>query len=136
MWGIKMVNTKMEKREVIRRANHQYKVTVLNNRNTDFSNINAAKNVWWFDIPLEKVNSSTERILHLLLYDHRSRELHHLRVPMSYFREHRSQLVVRDKKRTISLELSADSSRLFQDVRPTAGGIRFVQFLLSSEGAV
>jgi hypothetical protein len=126
-----MAETKMEKREAIRRANQLYKATVLNNHNTHFSNINAAKDVWWFDIPLEKVSSSTEMILHLLLYDDRSNELHHLRVPTSYFRENRLQLVIREKKKTISLELSAARSRLFQDVRPTAGGVRFGQFLNS-----
>ena len=126
-----MDNQKMEKREAMRRKNQLYRVADLNNGNTHFSNINAAKDVWWFDIPLKKVNAGAERILHLLLYDHRSKELHHLRVPTTYIRENLSRLVIRGEKETISLELSTDRSNLFQDVRPTAGGVRFGQFLVS-----
>ena len=122
---------KVEKREAIRCKNQLYKVDELSNRNTHFSNINAAKDVWWFDIPLRKVSPSAERILHLLLYDHRSKELHHLRVPTAYIRETMSQLVTRAEKETISLELSAARSNLFRDVRPTAGGVDFGQFLVS-----
>lgn len=126
-----MDNQRMEKREAIRRTNQRYKVAELNNRNAHFANINARKDVWWFDIPLKKVNPGAERILHLLLYDHRSKELHHLRVPTGYIRENLSKLVTRNEKETISLELSTDRSNLFQDVRPTAGGVHFGQFLVS-----
>ena len=76
----------MEKQEAIGRLNQRYKTSVLTNRNTHFSNINAKKDVWWFDIPLVKVEPEANDILHLLLYDHRSREIHHLRVPTSYFK--------------------------------------------------
>src|SRR5215216_952525 len=95
-----MSNQKTEKREAIRRKNQIYKVAELNNRNTHFSNINASKDVWWFDIPLKKVNPGADRMLHLLLYDHRSREIHHLRVPTTYIRDNLSQLVIRDEKET------------------------------------
>jgi hypothetical protein len=120
----------MEKSDAIRRINQLYKIAELNNRNTHFSNINSAKDVWWFDIPLKKASQNADRLIHLLLYDHRSKKLHYLRVPTTYIRGNLSKLVIRDEKKTISLELSADRWKLFQDVRPTSGGIGFGQFLV------
>jgi hypothetical protein len=126
-----MVHMNIEKGKAIDLGNQRSLASVLDNRNTRFSNINAAKDVWWLDIPCEMVESQAEEILHLLLYDHHTGELHHLRVPTLYFRENLSQLVVRSKKdkRMIRIELSADGSTLFRDVRPTGGGVRFGQFL-------
>jgi hypothetical protein len=102
----------------------------LNNTNTHFSNINSSKEVWWLDIPLEKIRTGKIDPLHLLLYDDRSRELHHLEVPIAYFRRNMKALVIRPDKDVISLELSAARSNRFQDVRPTGGRVPFCTFLL------
>ncbi|MGH8432924.1 MAG: hypothetical protein ACRERX_00230, partial [Pseudomonas sp.] len=70
--------------------------------------------------------------VHLLLHNHLTDELHHLRVPTLYFRTHEEGLVTRNKgerKATLSLELSADKDSLFQDVRPTGAGVRFAEFV-------
>lgn len=126
-----MVRMNIEKGKAIDLGNQRLRAPVLNKRNTRFSNINAGKDVWWLDIPCEKVESQAEEILHLLLYDQRTAKLHHLRVPTLYFRKNLSQLVVRSKKdkRMIRIELSADGSTLFRDVRPTGGGVHFGEFL-------
>ena len=62
------------------------------------------------------------------MYDHRTDEIHYLQVPMQYLRENLSRLVVREDKDFVSLELSAERSRMFKDLRPKSGGVQFVQF--------
>jgi hypothetical protein len=117
------------KREAVERANRASHGVRLNNRNTTFANINSAVDVWWLDIPLERIAASARDDIHILLYDHRSETLHHLKVPNDYFRENLSAMVVRSDTNRISLHLVAeDGPRLFQDVRPGGGGVRFAQF--------
>ncbi|MFN2531086.1 MAG: hypothetical protein ABR555_07295 [Pyrinomonadaceae bacterium] len=94
-----------------------------------FSNINSAKDVWWLDIPLAKLDSAGSQKIGLLLYDDKSDQLYYLEVPKSYLKDHLSRLVVRATKGCISLELSTDSHKLFRDVRPAGGGVNFGQFL-------
>lgn len=98
--------------------------------NTHFilANINRTKTkaVWWLDIPLSKVTSQDYSKFDLLLFDYRNHKLHHLSVPVSFFKENISRLVVRNNK--IRLELSADSAQLLRDVRPKSGGINFRSF--------
>lgn len=94
-----------------------------------FANVNAAKDVWWLDIPIAKVSQSGESSIGLLLYDERPGRLYLLEVPKSYFKDHERDLVVRVEKGCISLELSTENAKMFRDVRPTGGGIPFGQFL-------
>ena len=121
----------MEKHQAIASANRRYEQFVLNNRTTHFANINAAKEVWWLDLPLSKIASGVMEHINLLLFDHRKKELHHLRVPTSFLRENQDKLVTRPRKRTeeaISLELSAVNGQLFRDVRPGGTGVDFARF--------
>ena len=94
-----------------------------------FANVNAAKDVWWLDIPLKKLDQSSVSKIGLLLYDGTSHELHVLEVPKSYVKDHLKDLVVRTEKGCISLELSTKPSNMFRDVRPTGGGVSFRQFV-------
>jgi hypothetical protein len=94
-----------------------------------FANVNAAKNVWWLDIPVTKLTQSGDSNIGLLLYDDRPSLLHVLEVPKSYFKDHVRDLVVRQEKGCISLELSTERAKMFRDVRPTGGGVSFGQFL-------
>jgi hypothetical protein len=98
-------------------------------QSTHFANVNARKDVWWFDIPVSKIESSAYEHIHLLLYDRHSDRLHHLQVPVKYFRQNLARLVVRQDRGTISLELSSNNSKLFRDVRPTGDSVEFRQFL-------
>ena len=97
--------------------------------NIHFANVNAAKDVWWLDIPLAKLDSAGSQKIGLLLYDDKSDQLHYLEVPKSYLKDNLSRLVVRAAKGCISLELSTEAHKLFRDVRPTGGGVSFAQFL-------
>jgi hypothetical protein len=55
----------MNKPEALRRMNQRCKAAFLDNRNAHFSNINNTEPVWWFYIPLKKVEGprSMERLL-------------------------------------------------------------------------
>jgi hypothetical protein len=94
-----------------------------------FANVNAAKDVWWLDIPLAKLSQAGDSNIGLLLYDERLNRLYVLEVPKSYFKDHARDLVVRAEKGCISLELSTKDSKMFRDVRPAGGGVQFRQFL-------
>jgi hypothetical protein len=102
----------------------------LDQSNTHFANINSQKDVWWFDIPLRKVSHPDVKQIDLLLYDHRDNDLHLLRIPTEYLRKNLKLLVVRKEKDSVSLELSADEARQFQDVRPKGGRVHFGRFKL------
>jgi hypothetical protein len=124
----------IEKWEAIDRVNTCCKPTILNNRNTRFANINLGVDVWWLHIPPGMVEPDG-RAIHVLLYDHRCGAVHYLRVPGPYFTENLSNLVVRRANGTdgvISLSLSTDRPRLFQDVRR---GVPFAQFLQPCKAA-
>jgi hypothetical protein len=97
-------------------------------RTFHFANINSSKDVWWYDIPLHLISSATLDYIDLLAYDNRSDELHHLPVPIKYIKRFLPGLVIREKKNTISLELSADPYKPFEDVRPGGRRIDFSVF--------
>ena len=51
-----------------------------------FANINSAKDVWWLDIPLAKLDSAESQKIGLLLCDNKSDQLYYLEVPKSYLK--------------------------------------------------
>lgn len=122
------MSQRIEKGEAIAPMNARPSGAALNRRNTHFANINSQKEVWWFDIPCSKLAVGAAEDINLLLFDHRTNELHHLIVPTAYFRANLGGLVIRDEKGTISLELSAEPRTMFRDIRPTGNGIQFAQF--------
>jgi len=115
----------VDKREAIRRAGLHANLIVAN---THFANINVAKDVWWLDIPLGKVTSGDQHELELLLYDARSDDLHHLRIPTAYLRSNLAALNVRQDKKCVHLELKADDPHRFRNVVPISSGVDFAQF--------
>ena len=119
----------MKKNEAIKTINMRTGSNSLNNSNTHFANVNTAKNVWWFDIPTSKAFSQNISHLHLLVYQNDRNELYHLKVPTSFFIKNKSSFIVREEKKTISLELSAYSSNFLKDVRPGSGQLSFDEFL-------
>jgi hypothetical protein len=123
------MSQRIEKADAMTRMKERPSGRTVNRRNTHFANINSQKEVWWFDIPCSKIAVGAVEDINLLLFDHRTNELHHLIVPTAYLRANLNGLVVRGEKGTISLELSAEVSNMFQDVRPTGGGIKFRQFV-------
>ncbi|MEN0107828.1 MAG: hypothetical protein AAGC84_15585 [Pseudomonas sp.] len=123
---------KIDKKTAIARRNQQLGGAVLGVNNTHFATINLNKNIWWFDIPVGRLKIGQYEWVHLLMHNHVTDELHHLRVPTVYLRNNDEGLVTRNKgsrNSTVSLELSADRDSLFQDVRPAGTGVRFAEFV-------
>ncbi len=101
----------------------------LSKENTHSAKISATKPVWWIDVPLKKVEPGGVDEVNLLLFDQRSDELHHLRVPATYFTENLARLDVRDDSGRISLQLAVDPPAKFENTRPVGSGVAFAQFL-------
>lgn len=116
----------MNKATAIAQINQQGKQK-LSNKNTHFANINAAKNIYWFDIPIQKLSSNS--YLHLLMYDRNENKLYHLEVPCTYLQENLSSFYIRQDKQAISLELSANIRDRFQDIRSGGNKLNFKGFL-------
>jgi len=123
------MSPKLSKSDAIARLRREHPTLRLEPTETNFASINASKDVWWYDIPRQKVTSQQHEVLHVLAYDHRSNELHHLVVPTQYLRDNLAKLAVRQDKDTISLELSASRSHFLRDVRPGSGRLEFAQFI-------
>ena len=123
------LNTKMTRGAAIHHANRHCKSVVIRGQNTRFSNINAAKNVWWIDIPEVKITKPSSDKLNLLLYDGRPNqpEFHHLMIPIAYLRQNIQGLRIHYDINTVHLELSTEINNLFQDVIGPEH-VRFTQF--------
>jgi hypothetical protein len=89
---------KVTKSQVIAIVNEQAKTKILA-KNTVFSNINSAKNVYWFDIPVERVSGKGN--LNLLTYDRAHSKLYHLEVPHQHFTENLRSFYIRQDKQAI-----------------------------------
>lgn len=99
---------------------------------THFAHVNARKPVWWFDIAVDKFVSGKYEHIDLLTITGDEKTIHHLRVPTKYVGHEIASFHVRIDKKSVSLELSTDSSNLFQDVRPGGKKMPFIQFLVTS----
>jgi hypothetical protein len=99
----------------------------ISNKTTIFSNINSAKSVYWFDIPLKRLNSKGS--LNILTYDSQHEKLYYLEVTHSYFTENISLFYVRQDKQAISLELDATIENQFQDIRTGSKRSHFRGFI-------
>ncbi len=101
----------------------------LDVKHTQFSNINVAKDVWWIDVPLSRLEDDELKQIDLLLFDDRASELHHLIVPTEYLRQHLEELIVRAGKK-VQLELRAKEPNRFQNVKPISSEVGFSQFVV------
>ena len=117
----------ISKKEAIKLMNGHYDRPVLNYKNTCFSNINSSKDVWWFDISLQRISKS--EVINILVYDYKTNSIYHLIVPTHYFNENRNKFAIREDRACVSIELSCDETNKFQDIRPTSGRMKFSEFL-------
>ena len=101
--GIEMI-----KSEAIALAKDKFNFE-LNNSNTHFSKVNAAKPVWWLEIPLSKINDPSLSEINLLVENNGQIDL--LQVPTMFFKDHLSGFKVRDEKQVVCLELDIKSFR-------------------------
>ena len=90
----------MKKSEALVLAKEKYGVD-FNQTNTHFSNVNSAKPVWWFEIPLSKIENNR-----FLITEH-SGGVNLLAIPIKFFRDNLSGFKIRNDKQKICLELDA-----------------------------
>lgn len=117
---------KVKKSQAIAIVNDQ-STQNISNKNTVFSNINNAKNVYWFDIPVHRVSGKGN--LNLLTYDRVHGKLYHLEVPHQHFIKSLSSFYIRQDKQAISLELDANIENRFQDLRTGSQKLHFRDFI-------
>ena len=90
----------------------------LNNSNTSFSNINKRKQVWWFNIAVQKFDKE----VNLLLQG--QEKVIWIQLPVRFVPHLESNFKIRQDKDAVDLEISADRSYLYlKDVK--SGGTYF-----------
>ena len=109
---------KFTARNIVNRQLGYSSLNPNNGGNVCWANINAAKDVWWVDIPIKKFTKS----LHLILNDERKKEFYWISInenkinnPYEYF----SKL----GEKFIRIEISSREADKFVDVK--SGGTRF-----------
>lgn len=123
---------KLDKPQAIARRNEQLGGAVLGVNNCHFSVLDKRRNIWWFDIPVARLQIGQYEWIHLLMHDPVPDRLVHAKVPTKVMREGLEGLVVRNagkRKSTVSLELSADKDSWLKDVRPLGSGMGFAGFV-------
>lgn len=111
----------MKKKELIDYINQNYQVT-LDVSNTSYSNINKSKNVWWFNVP---VNKFTEDV-HLLL----NTQEYALWVVLPKGFAEGTPFRIREDITAVDLEISADKNNMYlQDVKSGGTGFDFSGFV-------
>ena len=83
--------------------------------------------VWWFDIPVEKVESNPDQIYYLLC-EKENREFHILQVPNQFFIENMDKFEVRYNHK-IRLHLEVEKDNCFVDQRGQ-GEVNFSSYLM------
>ena len=96
----------MKKSEALQFASDKYSDD-FESDNTHFSSVNNAKPVWWFEIPLAKIEDDKYQKINLITEN--SGEVGLLQVPVKYLRDNLSGLKIRYTKQVICLEIDIDS---------------------------
>jgi hypothetical protein len=95
---------KRKKSEAIILAEEKFRFK-LNNLNTHFSKVNTGKPVWWFEIPISKIDNPNIREINLLRND----QINLLNVPTKFFKDHFTGFKIRKNKKVICLELDINT---------------------------
>ena len=111
----------MKKAEAIRKVNRYLGGEVLNNVNISFSNVNAAKSVWWLNIKPERFLND----LHILLCKKEESGLIWLKIEGNAFQNLESVFKIRSDKGVVDLEISSDGNRYMCDLKSGGTGYNF-----------
>ena len=109
----------MDKASAMERVNADLGCSLLNRRNTAFSNINAAKPVWWSDIDPRKFGNE----LHPLCAGNPG--LIWLKIDANTFPNPERMFRLRPDKGMIDLEISCGADRYMHDVKSGGTGYDF-----------
>ena len=96
----------MKKSEAIILAENKFNIE-LNNSNTHFSKINAGKPVWWFEIPISKIENTDLSEINLLIEN--NGQINLLQVPTKFFNDHLNGFKIRINKKVVCLELDINT---------------------------
>ncbi len=108
----------MTKQEAMRELNIRIGEEVLSSRNTHYANINNAKDVWWFNIPLDRFSND----LYLIL--NKKNDLIPLRIEANTFADPSRIFKIAKDKRMVDLEISAKRGYTYMiDIK--SGGTRY-----------
>lgn len=113
----------MRKAEALILAEEKYGIN-LNQGNTHFSSVNSAKPVWWFEIPISKIENNEFQVINQVV--EQSGDVLLFQVPVIFFRDNLSGLKIRSIKQMICLEIDIYT---FQN-RVGSAKQYFKQFLL------
>ena len=115
--GVRYHKEIMTKQETIQVINNKSGVKILGNHNTHFSNINKAKDVWWFNIPLAKFNND----LYLIL--NRIDGFIVLKISANTFARLKDVFRIKQKQ-WVDLEISSDKNYIYMiDIK--SGGTKY-----------
>tara|TARA_R100000687_G_C6418645_1_gene149882 strand:- start:674 stop:1039 length:366 start_codon:yes stop_codon:yes gene_type:complete len=107
-----------EKSQAIEYVQTNFEPTSITSSNTSFSSINKSKQVWWFNVPVQKFEGE----VNLLLKG--SSEFIWIQLPANFVNNLASKFKIREDKNAVDLEISADKSYLYlKDVK--SGGTHF-----------
>ena len=109
----------MDKKSAMARVNSEQGYLLLNNRNTSYSNVNAAKPVWWFNIDPRKFQND----LHLLCA--KNTGFIWLTIKAGMFDRLERTFRIRPDKGLVDLEISCGRERYMHDVKSGGNGYDF-----------
>lgn len=113
----------MRKFDAINYCNRQLGKEVLKNSNTNFSNINSRRAVWWMNIKLDRLKTD----FNILLVG--EVEIFWLKIPANSFDPYRD-FRIWEEKNAIDLYISSDrNDHYFRDISSGARGVDFKPFI-------
>lgn len=113
----------MTKGDAIKYFNRKKGEELLRNSNTNFSNINSRRPVWWMNIKLERLKED----INILLVG--EDELVYLKIPANSFDPYRD-FRIWEEKNAIDLYISSDKNdRYMKDISSGARGVDFKPFI-------
>jgi hypothetical protein len=118
----------MNKKQFIDYINSNYNSTNLNlltNNNTAYSNINKSKDVWWYNINIEKFGLDFNLIL---VGDYKSYWIH---LPNGFCKSLESNFKIRLDKDAVDLEICADKSDVnyLNDIKSGGSNFDFKKYI-------
>lgn len=115
----------MDKTESIITVNNYLGTNTLRNNNTNFSNINIAKDVWWFNIDPNRFKKD----LHLILNNPKG--FIWIKIPAEKYSSPERVFKIRADKNLVDLEISASPGLSYlRDIKSGGTGFYFKPYIV------
>ena len=117
----------MDKPLAIETVNNYLKKNLLNNRNTNYSKINASKDVWWFNIDPERFQNE----LHLILK--KGTGFIWITIPEEKYQKPERVFKIREDKNLVDIEISASPGMMYlRDIKSGSTGFYFKPYIVKT----